>query len=117
MRDYLEKYKNDKIRTQMHYAKKGIITEDMKAVAIAENLDEKLVLNEVARGRMIIPANINHKTLKPMAIGIASRCKINANIGSSALASDINSEIEKVDMCLKYGADTIMDRSLVWLYC
>ncbi|OPX27480.1 MAG: phosphomethylpyrimidine synthase [Campylobacteraceae bacterium 4484_166] len=111
MRDYLEKYKNDKIRTQMHYAKKGIITEDMKAVAIAENLDEKLVLNEVARGRMIIPANINHKTLKPMAIGIASRCKINANIGSSALASDINSEIEKVDMCLKYGADTIMDLS------
>jgi len=111
VRDYLEKYKNDKIRTQMHYAKKGIITEDMKAVAIAENLDEKLVLNEVARGRMIIPANINHKTLKPMAIGIASRCKINANIGSSALASDINSEIEKVDMCLKYGADTIMDLS------
>ncbi len=60
---------------------------------------------------MIIPANINHRNLVPMAIGIASSCKINANIGSSALASDIDGEIEKVDVSLKYGADTIMDLS------
>ena len=111
MRDWLDKYKNDKVRTQMHYAKKGIITEEMKCVAEVENLDPELIRSEVARGRMIIPANINHKNLKPMAIGIASKCKINANIGSSALASDIQGEIEKVDASLKYGADTIMDLS------
>ena len=111
MRDWLDNYKNDKVRTQMHYAKKGIITEEMKYVAQVEKLDAELIRKEVAKGRMIIPANINHKNLKPMAIGIASLCKINANIGSSALASDIEGELEKVDMCLKYGADTIMDLS------
>jgi phosphomethylpyrimidine synthase len=111
MRDWLDKYKDDKVRTQMYYAKQGRITQEMEYVAKVENLDPQLVRKEVAKGRMIIPANINHKNLKPMAIGIASRCKINANIGSSALASDIAGELEKVDMCLKYGADTIMDLS------
>jgi phosphomethylpyrimidine synthase len=111
MRDYLDNYNGDSVRTQMHYAKKGIITEDMQKVAKAENLAPELIRSEVARGRMVIPANINHRNLNPMAIGIASLCKINANIGSSALASDISGEIEKVDMCLKYGADTIMDLS------
>ncbi|VAY87427.1 Hydroxymethylpyrimidine phosphate synthase ThiC [hydrothermal vent metagenome] len=111
MRYYLDQYKNDKIRTQMYYAKQNIITGDMEAVAKAENIDVELIRSEVARGRMIIPSNINHKNLKPMAIGIKSLCKINANIGSSALASDIAGEIEKVDICLKYGADTIMDLS------
>ncbi len=111
MRTYLDKNKNDKIRTQMYYARQGIITDDMKVVAKIEKLDPEFLRSEIARGRLIIPANINHVNMTPMAIGIASLCKINANIGSSALASDISGEIEKVDVCLKYGADTIMDLS------
>lgn len=111
MREWLDEYKNDSVRTQMYYAKKGIVTPDMAYVAKIENLDPQFVRSEVARGRMIIPANVNHKQLVPMAIGIGSSCKINANIGSSALASDIAGEIEKVNVCLKYGADTIMDLS------
>ncbi len=111
MRDWLDNHKNDEVRTQMYYAKKGIITPDMEYVAKVEKIDPELVRSEIERGRLIIPANVNHKHLKPMAIGIASSCKINANIGSSALASDIAGEIEKVDVCLKHGADTIMDLS------
>jgi phosphomethylpyrimidine synthase len=111
MRSWLDNHTNDKVRTQMFYAKQGVITDDMKNVAKVENIDPELVRSEVARGRMIIPANVNHRNLKPMAIGIKSLCKINANIGSSALASDIQGEIDKVDVCLKYGADTIMDLS------
>lgn len=95
----------------MHYAKKGIITEEMHYVAKLEALDAELIRSEVARGRMIIPANINHKNLKPMAIGLASKCKINANIGASALASDPEEEVKKVLISTKYGADTIMDLS------
>ncbi len=111
MRDWLDNHTDDKVRTQMYYAKQGIITGDMEEVAKVEKLDAEFIRSEVARGRMIIPANVNHRNMKPMAIGIASLCKINANIGSSALASDISGELEKVDMCLKYGADTIMDLS------
>ena len=111
MRDWLDNHKNDKVRTQMYYARQGIITGDMKIVAETEKLDPEFIRSEIARGRLIIPANVNHPNMKPMAIGIASTCKINANIGSSALASDIEGEIEKVDVCLKYGADTIMDLS------
>ena len=110
-RDWLKNHEDDTCRTQMYYAKEGIITDDMRFVAEIEKLDVKFIANEVARGRMIIPANINHLNLRPMAIGIGSSCKINANIGSSSLASDIDGEIEKVDVCLKYGADTIMDLS------
>jgi len=111
MRDWLDNHKNDEVRTQMYYAKRGIITPDMEYVAKVEKIDPELVRSEIERGRLIIPANVNHKHLVPMAIGIASSCKINANIGSSALASDIDGEIEKVDVCLKHGADTIMDLS------
>ena len=111
MREWLKEHENDAVRTQMYYAKKGIITDDMRHVAQTENLSAELVRSEIARGRLIIPANVNHKHLVPMSIGIAASCKINANIGSSALASDIAGEIEKVDVCLKYGADTIMDLS------
>jgi phosphomethylpyrimidine synthase len=111
MRDWLDKYKDDTVRTQMYYAKQGRITEEMMYVAKEENLAPELIRSEIERGRLIIPANINHVNQKPMAIGIASKCKINANIGSSALASDIQGEIDKVDVCLKYGADTIMDLS------
>lgn len=109
--EWVKKRQNDKVRTQMYYAKQGIITEEMRYVAQNEKLEPELVMSEVARGRMIIPANINHKNLKPMAIGIAAGCKINANIGSSALASDPEGEVEKVKVCQKYGADTIMDLS------
>jgi phosphomethylpyrimidine synthase len=109
--EWVKLRENDKVRTQMYYAKKGIITEEMKYVAKIEKIDAELLRDEIARGRCIIPANINHKHQIPMAIGMVSTCKINANIGSSALSSDIESELKKVDACLKYGADTIMDLS------
>ncbi|HIP21178.1 MAG TPA: phosphomethylpyrimidine synthase ThiC [Sulfurimonas sp.] len=95
----------------MFYAKKGIITGEMEYVAKIEELSPELVRSEVARGRMIIPANVMHETLEPMAIGIASKCKINANIGSSAIAADIEDEVEKMKVSQKYKADTAMDLS------
>ena len=110
-RDWVEKRKNDKVRTQMYYAKKGIITPEMEYIAKVENVSSELIRSECARGRLIIPANINHTHLKPMAIGMAVSCKINSNIGSSALASDPAKEVEKVKVSEKYGADTIMDLS------
>ena len=97
--------------SQMHFARKGEITEEMVYVAKRENLPESLVMEEVARGRMIIPANINHQNLEPMAIGIASKCKVNANIGASPNASDVNEELKKLELAVKYGADTLMDLS------
>jgi len=109
--DWLKKREGDKVRTQMFYAKQGIITEEMEYVAKLEKLDPELVRSEVARGRMIIPANVNHKNLEPMAIGIAASCKINANIGSSALASNVEDEIEKIKVSQKFKADTAMDLS------
>ncbi len=108
---WLKARESDKVRTQMYYAKQGIITEEMKYIAKIENLKPEFVRSEVARGRMIIPANVNHTNLKPMAIGIASSCKINSNIGSSALASDPAQEVEKLLVSEKYGADTLMDLS------
>jgi len=97
--------------SQMHFARKGEITEEMSYVAKRENLPETLVMEEVARGRMIIPANINHTNLEPMAIGIASSCKVNANIGASPNASDVSEELKKLELAVKYGADTLMDLS------
>jgi phosphomethylpyrimidine synthase len=109
--EWVQKRAGDKVRTQMHYAKKGIITEEMLHVAQDEGLDPEFIRSEIARGRLIIPANVNHTNLVPMGIGMALKCKINANIGSSALASNPDEEITKVDVCQKYGADTIMDLS------
>ncbi|QNJ27913.1 phosphomethylpyrimidine synthase ThiC [Synechococcus sp. A15-24] len=97
--------------SQMHYARQGLVTEEMAYVAKRENLPESLVMEEVARGRMIIPANINHTGLEPMAIGIASKCKVNANIGASPNASDAAEEVNKLKLAVKYGADTVMDLS------
>ncbi|NWF85471.1 MAG: phosphomethylpyrimidine synthase, partial [Bryobacteraceae bacterium] len=108
---WVESRKNDPIRTQMHYARRGIITEEMQYVARRERLAPELVRDEVARGRMIIPANINHLALEPMAIGVAATCKINANIGNSATTSNIEGELEKLHYSIKYGADTVMDLS------
>ena len=78
---WVESRKGQANVSQMHYARQGVVTEEMAHVAKRENLPESLVMEEVARGRMIIPANINHTNLEPMAIGIASKCKVNANIG------------------------------------
>jgi phosphomethylpyrimidine synthase len=97
--------------SQMHYARQGLVTEEVGHVARRENLPPELVRAEVARGRMIIPANVNHPELEPMAIGIAATCKINANIGNSAVVGDARGELEKLRICLKYGADTVMDLS------
>ncbi len=108
---WIDKRKDDSVRTQMHYARQGVITEEMKYVAQRESLSPELVRDEVARGRMIIPANIHHPNLEPMAIGVASTCKINANIGNSAVTSNIEEELAKLRYSVKYGADTVMDLS------
>jgi phosphomethylpyrimidine synthase len=97
--------------SQMHYARQGVVTEEMRHVAKRERLPEEKVREEVARGRMIIPANVKHPELEPMAIGFAATCKINANIGNSAVVGDIDEELEKLRVCLKHGADTVMDLS------
>jgi len=97
--------------SQMHYARQGVVTEEMACVAQREKLVPELVRDEVARGRMIIPANINHPELEPMCIGVASLCKINANIGNSAVTSNIGDELNKLHTAVHYGADTVMDLS------
>ncbi len=102
---------DDPVRTQMHYARRGRVTEEMWVVAQREGLEPTFVRDEVARGRMIIPANRNHPNLIPMGIGIHARCKINANIGNSAVTSDVEGELEKLRRCIKYKADTVMDLS------
>src|SRR5688572_4872112 len=100
-------------RTQMHYARRGEITDAMRVVAEREEIAPELVRDEVARGRLIIPANIRHLagSLEPMAIGKVAKVKINANIGNSAVTSSIAGEIEKLEFAVKYGADTVMDLS------
>jgi phosphomethylpyrimidine synthase len=102
---------NDGNFSQMHYARRGVITDEMQYVAFREKLTPELVRDEVARGRMIIPANINHPELEPMCIGVASLCKINANIGNSAVTSEVNEELKKLHTSVHYGADTVMDLS------
>ncbi len=99
--------------TQMHLARRGEITAAMRRVAERENLEPELVRSEVARGRMIIPANINHLAgrLDPMGIGTAARVKINANIGNSAVTSNVDGELEKLHFAVHFGADTVMDLS------
>ena len=112
MKEFRVKFDSaDKTPTQMYYAKKGVITPEMNYVAQAEMLDREVVRSEVAAGKMIIPANIHHENLLPMAIGREAKTKINANIGNSSLSSDICAELEKLQICLKYGADTVMDLS------
>src|SRR2546421_7582981 len=97
--------------SQMHYARKGLITEEMLYIAEREKLSPETVRDEVAVGRMIIPANINHPELEPMCIGVASLCKINANIGNSAVTSNVEEELKKLHTLVHYGADTVMDLS------
>ena len=97
--------------TQLHFARQGIITDEMRFVAQLEHLAPELVRDEMAAGRMIIPANINHPELEPMAIGVAARCKINSNIGNSAVTSNVDEELRKLHTSVHYGADTVMDLS------
>jgi phosphomethylpyrimidine synthase len=97
--------------SQMHFARKGLITEEMAFVAHKEKISPELVRSEIAKGTMIIPANINHPELEPMAIGVESLCKINANIGNSALVSNMDEELRKLHTAVHYGADTVMDLS------
>lgn len=99
--------------TQLLAARGGEITPQMAFVAQRESLDPELVRSEVAAGRMVIPANKVHLAgkLEPLGIGIAARCKINANIGNSAVTGDIHGELEKLQTSIRYGADTVMDLS------
>ncbi|CAN7343159.1 phosphomethylpyrimidine synthase ThiC [Paenibacillus sp. LjRoot56] len=97
--------------TQMHYARQGIITSEMEYIAIRENVSPEFVKDEVARGRAIIPANINHPESEPMIIGRNFLVKINANIGNSAVSSSIEEEVEKMRWATRWGADNIMDLS------
>jgi len=97
--------------TQLHYARKGIITPEMEFIAIREGMSAEFVRGEVAAGRAIIPSNINHPESEPMIIGRHFHVKINANIGNSAVASSIEEEVEKMVWATRWGADTIMDLS------
>ncbi|MHB1192666.1 MAG: phosphomethylpyrimidine synthase ThiC [Longimicrobiales bacterium] len=97
--------------TQMEWARKGEITPEMEFVALREGMEPEFVRSEVARGRAIIPANINHPELEPVIIGRAFAVKINANIGNSAVSSSIEEEVEKLRWATLWGADTVMDLS------
>ncbi|WP_203362572.1 phosphomethylpyrimidine synthase ThiC [Bacillus sp. REN10] len=97
--------------TQLHYARRGIITPEMEFIAIREGMDAEFVRKEIAEGRAIIPANINHPESEPMIIGRAFHVKINANIGNSAVTSSIYEEVEKMTWAIRWGADTMMDLS------
>ena len=97
--------------TQMHYAKKGIVTPEMEFIAIREGVEPDYVRQEIARGRAIIPSNVNHPESEPMIIGRNFQVKINANIGNSAITSSIREEVEKMLWATRWGADTVMDLS------
>ena len=97
--------------TQLHYARRGTITPEMEFIAIREGVAPELVRDEVARGRAIIPANINHPEAEPMVIGTKFLVKVNANIGNSAVLSSIDAEVEKMRWATRWGSDTIMDLS------
>ncbi|MFB5269624.1 phosphomethylpyrimidine synthase ThiC [Paenibacillus enshidis] len=97
--------------TQMHYARRGIITPEMEFAAIREGLDPEFVRQELASGRAILPSNINHPESEPMLIGRHFHVKINANIGNSAVTSSIEEEVEKMTWAVRWGADTVMDLS------
>src|SRR5437763_11734257 len=99
--------------TQIEMARQGIISDEMQFVSRREALEPEVIRSEVARGRMIIPANTVHLRLglEPMGIGIKARCKVNANIGNSAVTSDVDNELAKLKTAVDLGADTVMDLS------
>lgn len=110
-RHEIRKAKVGKRVTQMFYAKQGVITPEMEFIAIRENIDVETIREEVASGRAIIPANINHPEAEPMIIGEKFHVKVNANIGNSAVSSSIEKEVEKMTWATHWGADNIMDLS------
>ncbi len=97
--------------TQMRYAKQGAITPEMEFVALREGVSAEYVRDEIARGRAVLPVNVNHPEVEPMAIGRGFLVKINANIGNSAVASSIEEEVDKMTWATRWGADTVMDLS------
>jgi phosphomethylpyrimidine synthase len=97
--------------TQMHYARRGLVTPEMHFAAVRENLDPELVREELARGRAILPSNINHPESEPMLIGRSFLVKVNANIGNSSVTSSIEEEVDKMRWATRWGADTVMDLS------
>ncbi|MEA2501501.1 MAG: phosphomethylpyrimidine synthase, partial [Actinomycetota bacterium] len=97
--------------TQLHYARRGEITPEMEFIAVREGVDPELVRSEVARGRAIIPSNVNHPESEPMVIGRHFLVKVNANIGNSAVTSTVAEEVDKLTWSTKWGADTVMDLS------
>lgn len=103
--------RGDQVFTQMHYARRGEITEEMLFCAIREGLDPEFVRSEVARGRAIIPSNKRHLELEPMIVGRNFKVKVNSNIGNSAVSSTIEQEVEKLQWSVMWGADTLMDLS------
>jgi phosphomethylpyrimidine synthase len=105
------KERGDRNVTQLHYARQGIVTEEMRFVALREGLSPAFVRDEIAAGRAILPANIHHPELEPMVIGSNFLVKVNANIGNSALSSSIEEEVEKLRWATRWGADTVMDLS------
>src|ERR1017187_7286502 len=105
------KRKKTQNRPQIITPRQGMVTEEMHFIAQREKIAPELVRSETARGRMIVPANVNHTNLEPMCIGVASNCKINSNIGNSSVLSNIDGELEKLQYSIKYGADTVMDLS------
>ena len=108
---WLAQRKGAPVVTQLHYARKGEVTPEMEFIALREGLPAEFVRSEVARGRAIIPANINHPELEPMIIGRNFLVKINANIGNSVVSSSIDEEVEKLRWATLWGADTVMDLS------
>jgi phosphomethylpyrimidine synthase len=100
-----------RVVTQMHYARRGEVTPEMEFVAIREGMDAEFVRDEIARGRAILPSNVNHPESEPMIIGRKFLVKINANIGNSAVASSIEEEVDKLTWAIRWGADTVMDLS------
>ncbi|MBI5434315.1 MAG: phosphomethylpyrimidine synthase ThiC [Planctomycetes bacterium] len=103
--------RGERNQSQMHFARRGVVTEEMAYVAAREGVDVEFVRSELARGRAILPANVRHLELEPMIIGRNFRTKINANIGNSALGSSIEEEVDKLRWATKWGADTVMDLS------
>ncbi|MGV9572075.1 phosphomethylpyrimidine synthase ThiC, partial [Streptomyces nigra] len=97
--------------TQLAYARRGEITPEMEFVAIRENVDPEVVREEIAAGRAVLPANVNHPEIEPMIIGKRFLVKVNANIGNSAVTSSIEEEVEKMTWATRWGADTVMDLS------
>ncbi len=108
---WIRRRSGDATPTQLWYARRGIITEEMRFVAIREQVEPELVRSEIAAGRAIIPANIRHLELEPMIIGRRFLVKVNANIGNSAVTSSIAEEVEKLQWATRWGADTVMDLS------